>query len=174
MHVGSCIPRKRIDVLLAVFAALRQRQPALKLVQVGGDWTIAHRDLIKQLGIAAAIRQLRGLPRTALADLYRSACLVLQPSAAEGFGLPVLEALACGTAVLASDIPSLREVGGEAATYRPVGDVAAWTETANRLTADPASAPSRLARLAQAKKFSWTKHAQIIAAAYHRLAGIGP
>ncbi len=68
--------------------------------------------------------------RATLAAVYRRAALAFQPSDAEGFGLPVAEALACGTPVLASDIPVLREVGGAAASYAPVGDADAWSEAA--------------------------------------------
>ena len=63
-----------------------------------------------------------------LAEVYRRAPVVLIPSGAEGFGLPVIEALACGAAVVASDIPALREAGGPAAAFVPVGDVGAWSD----------------------------------------------
>ena len=90
--------------------------------------------------IARASPFLRPADRT-LAAVYRRAALVLQPSEAEGFGLPVAEALACGTPVLASDLAVLREVGGEAAVYRAVGDVPAWSDgraRAPRRTPSPA------------------------------------
>ena len=93
------------------------------------------------------------------------------PSEAEGFGLPVIEALACGAAVVASDLPVLREVGGAAVTYRPVGDVPAWAEAVTRTLADPGAAPPREVRLAQAARYSWAEHARVIAAAYARLGG---
>ena len=127
LHVGSCINRKRIDVLLQAFAAARSSRPGLRLVQVGGQWTGEQQALVARLGIGDALVQRRGLDRRALAALYRGAALVLQPSDAEGFGLPVVEALACGAPVLASDIPVLREVGAEAALYAPPGDIRAWS-----------------------------------------------
>ena len=111
LHVGSCIPRKRIDVLLAVFAEARDQTPDLKLIQVGGEWTQQQREQIARLKIGSAIRQMRGLPRRQLAAFYRAAAIVLQTSEAEGFGLPLAEGLACGAVVVASDIPVLREVG---------------------------------------------------------------
>ena len=104
-----------------------------------------------------------------LAEVYRRAAVVLIPSGAEGFGLPVIEALACGAAVVASDIPALREAGGPAAVYVPVGDVGAWSDAVAKLLADPAAAPPRCARLAWAGRFTWTAHAETIARAYHRL-----
>ena len=85
--------------------------------------------------------------------------------------LPVIEALACGAAVVASDIPAMREAGGPAAVYAPVGDVGAWSHAVAKLLADPASAPPRCDRLAWAGRFTWTAHAETIARAYHRLLG---
>lgn len=171
LHVGSCIRRKRVDVLLEVFARLRMARPDLRLVQVGGTWAPAHVELIDRLGVGPALVQVRGLSRAVLAELYRRAALVLVTSEAEGFGLPVIEALACGAPVLASDLPVLREVGGDAARYCPVADVTAWAETAGRLLDDPATAPPRELRLHQAAKYTWAEHARIIATAYRDLLG---
>jgi glycosyltransferase involved in cell wall biosynthesis len=169
LHVSSCIPRKRIDVLLDVFAAARAKLPELKLMQIGGEFTAAQRQQIDRLGIRDAITQRRGLSRVELALLYRSATLVLVTSEAEGFGLPVAEALANGAAVLASDIPVLREVGGEAADYAPVADVARWTSRVIELIENPRSAPDREVRLQWGRRYSWAAHAAIIAGAYARL-----
>jgi glycosyltransferase involved in cell wall biosynthesis len=169
LHVGSCIPRKRIDVLLAVVAAARRQFPDLRLVQVGGAWTPPQREQLGRLGLGGAAVQLRGLDRRQLAALYRQAAVVLQTSEAEGFGLPVVEALACGAAVLASDIPALREVGGAAVVFRPVADVPAWTERLCQLLADPDSAPPRWARVARGRLFTWQAHARTILDAYDRL-----
>jgi glycosyltransferase involved in cell wall biosynthesis len=174
LHVGSCIARKRIDVLLELFAAVRRRQPELRLLQVGGTWTPPQQEQVGRLGLDTAVRQVRGLDRVTLAALYRRARLVLLPSAAEGFGLPALEALACGACVVASDLPSLREVGGAAAVYVPVGNVAAWSDRVLALLANPDQAPTPATRRQQAAKFSWANHARIISEAYHRLAEARP
>jgi glycosyltransferase involved in cell wall biosynthesis len=171
LHVGSCIPRKRIDVLLYVFAAARARHPELRLFKVGGSWTPAQHEQLDRLGLRDAVTLFDGIGRRVLAVLYRTARLVLLPSEAEGFGLPLVEALACGAAVAASDLPVFREVAGDAASYFPVGDVPAWTEGVCRLLADSGTAPPRAARLARAARFSWANHARIIANAYRRLLG---
>jgi glycosyltransferase involved in cell wall biosynthesis len=173
LHVGSCIPRKRIDVLLAVFAAARARGRDVRLVQVGGEWTADQRAQIARLGVGPAVHQARGLGRPALAALYRRAALVLQPSAAEGFGLPVVEALACGATVVASDLAVLREVAGTAAIFCPVGDVPAWADTVQRLLDQPETAPGQAMRREQAGRYSWPAHARTIADAYLRLLGAG-
>lgn len=128
LHVGSTAPRKRIDTLLRVFARVRELVPHARLIRVGGPFTIAQQELAAALKLHGAVAALPFLDRPALSAVYRRAQVTLQPSAAEGFGLPVIEAMACGTPVIASDLPVLREVGGSAAWYCPVDDVDAWTK----------------------------------------------
>ncbi|MDY3552141.1 glycosyltransferase family 1 protein [Gemmata sp. JC717] len=173
LHVGSHIPRKRIDVLLDVFAAVLKRLPEVRLVQVGPPWAPLLAERIERLGVAGRIVRFANLSREQLAELYRRAGAVLVPSEAEGFGLPVIEALACGAAVVASDLPVLREVGGEAVVYRPVADVPAWADAVSRVLSGADLAPSREARLTRAALYSWREHARVIADAYLRLAGAG-
>lgn len=169
LHVGSCIPRKRIDTLLAVVAAVRETTPDLRLVKVGGEWTAEQRSRMDTLGLVNSVIHVTGLSRTELAEVYRRAPLVLLPSEAEGFGLPVVEALACGAAVTASDLPVLREVGGEVIAYCPVGDVPAWADRVSRHFVDRDGMPDRESRLAWAARYRWAMHADTIAAAYHRV-----
>ena len=169
LHVGTCNKRKRIDVLLDVVSAVRETLPDLRLVKVGGEWTADHRERIARRDLAGAITHVTGLTRVELAEVYRRATVVLVPSEAEGFGLPVIEGLACGAAVVASEIPALREAGGPAAAFVPVGDVGAWSDRVAKLITDPAAAPPRADRLAWAARFTWTAHAGTIARAYHRL-----
>jgi glycosyltransferase involved in cell wall biosynthesis len=170
LNVGSNIPRKRLDVLLDVVAAVRGRVPGVRLVQVGGPWPPHLADQIDRLGLGPAVTQVRDLTRTQLAELYRRAAAVLVTSEAEGFGLPVVEALACGAVVVASDLPVLREVGGVAVVYRPVGSAPAWAEAVTRVLTEPRYAPPRDTRLSQAARYSWHQHARVIGAAYLRLA----
>ena len=122
-----------------------------------------------RLGLTGAITHVTGLSRTELAGVYRRAPVVVIPSYAEGFGLPVIEALGCGTVVVASDIPALREAGGSATVFAPVGDIEVWSSVVAKLLADPTAAPTRAERLAWAGRFTWEAHAEIIARAYRRL-----
>jgi glycosyltransferase involved in cell wall biosynthesis len=170
LHVGSEIPRKRLDVLFAVFARLRARRPELRLVQQGARLSPAQRRQVEELGIADALHQPARLERRTLAGLYRRSSLLLLTSDAEGFGIPLIEALACGAPAIASDIPVLREVGGDAALYAPVGDVGAWTDLARSVLDGSRRAPDRGARLARAGEFTWRRHASTILEAYRRLA----
>jgi glycosyltransferase involved in cell wall biosynthesis len=169
LHVSSCIARKRIDVLLRVFAAARARRADLRLIQVGGQWTEEQREQIERLRIDDAVVQLRGIDRIALAALYQQAALVLMPSEAEGFGIPVIEALACGTRVVASDLEVLREVGGNACVYCTVANVPEWVETVSGLLDNRREAPDRATRLAWASRFTWQAHARTVLEAYQRL-----
>lgn len=174
LHVGSTVPRKRIDILLHVFAAVREELPRARLVRVGGQFTRAQQQLVEKLGLANAIEVLPFLDRATLAAVYRRAALVLQTSDAEGFGLPVAEAMACGTPVVASNLPVFREVGGDAATYSPVADVTAWSGTVLALLAERQAQPEAWAarRRASAEhggSFSWSENARSMVAIYREL-----
>lgn len=171
LHVGTTVERKRIDLVLEIIAAVAEQRPDVRLVRVGGPLTAAQQRQATALGIAGRMVELPFLDRAALAAVYRRAALVLMPSEREGFGLPVVEALACGTPVVASDIPALREVGGDAAVFCPAGDRAAWIETVGRMLDDrhehPASWRDRQdAGLARSRMFTWAQYAAGMAEVY--------
>ena len=179
LHVGSTIPRKRIDVLLRVFDSLRGSHRHLRLVRVGGPFTAAQQALVRELGLGDAVVVLPALDRSTLASVYRRSAVLLMPSEREGFGLPVLESLACGTPVVASNVPALREVGGYAATYCPVDDVDAWHQTVTRLLDERSQMPAqwtlrREAGIRRAAAFSWSRYATDVVAIYGRVAGTVP
>jgi glycosyltransferase involved in cell wall biosynthesis len=135
LHVGSCIPRKNIEFLLKVFAAARQDEPELALVQVGGRWTDTQREYLEREGLISHVQQMRGISREELAKIYAGAAVVLVPSLAEGFGLPVIEALACGAPVVASDIPVLREVGFQGVRFCSLAREQDWSRTIKEVMA---------------------------------------
>lgn len=171
LHVGTTIPRKRIDVLLQVFARVLSAAPGARLIKVGGRFTPEQSALAESLGVASSVTSLPFLGRGVLSSVYRRAALMLQTSDAEGFGLPVAEALACGCPVLASDLPALREVGGEAASYAPVGAIEAWSEAATsmleqRRSRGDAWRTRRDEGLARAGLFSWPAHVEILMQMY--------
>ncbi len=175
LHVGTTVPRKRIDVLIEVLAALRARRRDVRLIRVGGPFTAAQRAHARDLGVLDAIVVLPFVDRATLAAVYRRATLSLLPSEREGFGLPLVESLASGTPVVASDIEVLREVGGAAASYCPVADVAAWQETILQLLAEREQSVSSWRRrrdegIARSAEFSWSRYAQSVAGLYQRLA----
>jgi glycosyltransferase involved in cell wall biosynthesis len=176
LHVGSTIPRKRIDVLLDVFAGVRQARPDVRLTRVGGPFTAEQRVRARDLGVLDAIRVLPFVDRATLAAVYRRSALAVLPSDREGFGLPIVEALAHGTPMVASDIPVLREIGSGAVTYCAVGEASTWVETILRLlrereTDAAAWRARRAAGLDRAADFSWSRYTESVVARYRAIAG---
>jgi glycosyltransferase involved in cell wall biosynthesis len=174
LHVGSTIRRKRIDLLLRIFAEVSREFPDIRLVRVGGPLTTEQALLASQLGLDNKIVHAPRLTKSQIAGLYRNAALVLQTSDAEGFGLPVVEAMACGCPVVSSDIAPLREAGGSAAEYSPVGDIEAWGETVSALLRERqnsrASWDLRKANVRRhASDFTWTKNASRTIDVYDRV-----
>jgi glycosyltransferase involved in cell wall biosynthesis len=179
LHVGSTIPRKRLDLVLACCAALRPCVPALRLVRVGGNLTGEQEQLAADLGLAGDVVQLPPIDDRTLAAVYRRAAVVLLPSDREGFGLPLVEALACGTPVVAADLPVLREVGGAAATYCAGTAATDWAAAVGGLLREAVERPHERARrvaagVAWAQRFSWTAFANRLAAVYGTLVAGGP
>jgi glycosyltransferase involved in cell wall biosynthesis len=171
LHVGSLIPRKNPEFLLRLIAEVCSDVPEIEIVQVGGRWTREQQGFLVERGIAGRVRQFERLGREDLAPYYRAAKAVLLPSTAEGFGLPVVEALACGTPVVASDIPVLAQVGGDATVLCPIDDLRAWRSAVSEVLAG--RGPRREACLRIAAKYTWREHANTIVRTYSALAAGG-
>ena len=175
LHVGSTIPRKNIDVLLEIVARVAAVNPDVKLWRVGGAFTPDQADRARELGIEGRITVLPFVTRPVLAAVYRRAALVLLPSSREGFGLPVIEAMACGTPIVCSDLPVLREVGGNAAEYCPVTEPSAWAERIAAMLHERSTHPSvwaarRASGLARASNFTWQRYADSMRQIYREVA----
>lgn len=175
LHVGSTARRKRLDVLMQVAVNLWREGERVRLIRIGPQ---VPAELLKYagfLGSAGAFVSLPFVSRGVLAALYRRADLLLQTSDSEGFGLPVVEAMACGLTVIASDLPVLREIGGPAAHYCPPGDVAAWTRAVeavlNERRCQSATGTSQQVQsnLEQASHFSVENHVTGIVRVYEEL-----
>lgn len=169
LHVGSCIPRKRIDVLLAVFARLADVAPDLRLVKIGGEWTGEQSRQLDELKIRDRVVHIVNAGRPTLASLYRDAAIVMLPSDAEGFGLPLLEALACGARVLVSDLAVFRGIAGPVARYAGVGKVDEFVDIARELLQSVDDDAVRSKRASRVSGYSWRRHAEIIGETYLRL-----
>ncbi len=169
LHVGTLQPRKNIPVLLEALAQLAR--PRLKLVLVGGKGWLFD-DIFAQieaLGLQEQVIFPGYVPDDELPLWYNAADLFVFPSVYEGFGMPVVEAQACGTPVVASRASSIPEAGGNAAEYVDPQDSA---ELANRIAAVLDSpqqmATMRAAGLRHAATFSWQRAGLETAAAYQK------
>jgi glycosyltransferase involved in cell wall biosynthesis len=143
LWVGSLEPRKGVDTLVAAMARLRSRRaagpaahPQLVLAGYPGwlsDDLLAPHD---RAVLGSELRQLGSVGEAELWSLYGGAAVFAFPSRHEGFGLPVLEAMSQGTAVVASDIPAIREIAGGGARLVAAGDVDAWADAIEDLLGD--------------------------------------
>ena len=166
LFVGALQPRK--DPLCAV-RALARLDPDLRLVFVGPEKRGGNdvRREVARLGLEQRVRFLGHVPKGELVARYRGAeCLVL-PSRDEGFGLPVLEAMAAGTPVVASTAGALPEVAGEAAVLVPPRDPVALAEGVERALADRDRL--RTLGLERSRQFTWQETARRTAAVYEEL-----
>lgn len=174
LYVGTLEPRKNVDGLLDAYgrlpAALRRACPLL-IVGAWGWKAEAIRAKLADQQLASDVRLLGYLHDPDLAALYSLCTAFVWPTRYEGFGLPPLEALACGAQVIVSDVASLPEVVGDAGVLLSPDDVESWTE-AMRAAVDQtgeSAAATRVRVLAQAQRFSWGEFARQTVAAYRML-----
>ena len=173
--LGTLEPRKNLPTLLAAYAHLAGR-PGFRhtLVIAGGrGWYYDAIDaVVERLGLGGRVLFPGYVPDGDLPLWYSAADLFVYPSLYEGYGLPPLEALACGTPVVTSDASSLPEVVGDAGLTVPAEDDLALAEAMARLLADDALRADLRARgLARARTQSWQRVARETARAYHRVLG---
>lgn len=161
LYVGSEDPRKNLVTLLHALTKLRQHNAAIELIKVGKAHFTSERqrlcDLANKLGISAAIHFLDDVPEEDLALLYNLADICVMPSLYEGFGFPVLEAMACGTPVIAARAASLPELMGEAGlVFEPGNDAGKLLSALVQLLGDATLRQNVQVRgLQQVRKFSW-------------------
>jgi len=177
IHVGTIEPRKNLTRLIEVLQRLRAEGLAIPLVVVGSKGWLYDEFFarLEELDVRDSVHFPGYVPSADLPVLYSAAAAAIMPSVYEGFGLPVLEAMACGTPMIASQSSSLPELGGEAARYFDPYDLegmagairAVWTDTGLR-------AQMREQGLAQAAKFSWDRAAQETLAVYRAVSGLDP
>ncbi len=171
LHLGHVFPYKNIPGLLHVFAQLvRGNGTDLFLLRAGGAFTREQQRLAQQLGIAQRIRHMGYVPSDQLPLLYRCAELLLFPSLDEGFGFPVLEAMACGLPVVASERGSLPEVAGGAALLADPSHPTALADQARELLRDSAlRSQLKEAGRKRALQFPWDSTARKTLEIYRRI-----
>jgi glycosyltransferase involved in cell wall biosynthesis len=169
LYLGQWKAYKNVPLLIEAFSRLRSRRPDCQLVLAGHD--------PRHPEVPAAAAQLPPgsvvLPGRvaddAVPELYRAASAVVMPSLAEGFGLPALEAMACGVPIVCSDIPVLREIADGVAIFCDPADPTSFTDgMLEALGRQPGDQWSKLG-VTQARRFSWQRAAQETIAVYDRV-----
>ncbi len=182
LYVGRIEPLKGLDTLLRAAAILKQRTQGVRVLLVGGttapgDRATDHeverlRALSTQLGVDDIVRFYGPVPQAGLPDLYRAADVSVVPSRYESFGMAALEALACGTPVVASRTGGLQSTvrDGRNGYLAPIGDETAFAHSIETVLCRPHLA-ARLAEEAArtARRYSWQRVADANLGVYHNL-----
>jgi glycosyltransferase involved in cell wall biosynthesis len=164
---GTFQPRKNVRVLLDAFARLDADLPHRLVLAGPPGWKPDDGDAVAARALGDRVRLLGPVGREHLFPLFAGADLYACPSRHEGFGIPVLEAMAQRTAVVCADIPALREVAGEAARFVAPDDVDGWVAALDALLRD-AGARQHLVEggARRVERFSWDRCARETAAVY--------
>lgn len=170
--VGTREPRKNFktvaDAYTALPASVQSRFPLLWVGPSGwGDLSLS--PAVERAKLSGRIRVTGYVPDRDLAALYRNTALFVMPSIYEGFGMPVVEAMACGAAIALSKIPVFEEIARNAARYVDPMDVAGWRQALSDAIEDAAELPGR-ARDQDLTRFSWHSSAATTLDLYRRLA----
>jgi glycosyltransferase involved in cell wall biosynthesis len=171
LHVGSVVERKNIPGVLAAVDGLKRAGVPAWLLQVGGTFTAKQQADIAARGLEDVVTQVEGASERDLRAAYRAADVLLFPSHYEGFGLPLLEAMASGLAIVTSGAAALAEVAGDAATVVEGRDPEPFVEALQRLHEDEEWREALRTRgVARARRFTWTETANRTADVYRALA----
>lgn len=175
LHVGTIEPRKNVAALLAAWPRLRTRMPDAPPLVLCGKLGWGQESTERALARARDEGWLLWLgyaPDPTLRALYQRAAAVVCPSVYEGFGLPLVEAMAAGAPLVCSDIPVFREVAADAALFVPPADDDAWARALADVLSDPDRARALAARgAARVRAFSWRNTADQTLAVLSSAAG---
>jgi len=177
LYFGSNKPHKNVPRLVEAFARANLQFPASNFqLVIAGHWDERYpqaKALVEQLGLRDTVRFIGPVQDADLPALYGGAEVFVFPSQYEGFGFPVLEAMACGAAVVCGNRSSLPEVAGDAALLCDPTDVAALARAIEQALTDRDLNASRRQRgLARAAQFTWEQTAQRTLEVYQALSKI--
>jgi len=169
LNVGSNNARKNISGILSVVASLKQRGLPVQFWKAGVDFTPEQREFIQAQDLAACVTYLGQPDPVTLVQLYNAADCLMAPSLYEGFGLTILEAMACGTPVITANVSAMPEVAGDAAILVDPTDTAAIAEAVQRLYTHPEDRQCLSQKgLERVKQFTWENTAEQVAQVYER------
>ncbi len=176
LWVGRWYPHKNIEMLAAAYQRLRSegfQPPPFRVVGLAPTEQSRFSSLLKQMGVADLFQLRPPMPHSELPAVYRGARLLCAPSSVESFGLPILEAMACGTPVICSDLPAFREIFGDCASYFSVGCVTEFAARIKELLTDDARW-RELSRRGRDRvlAFTWRRCAEQTLATYRRVASV--
>lgn len=169
--IGGYLKRKNLEILPEILERVRQHRPGLKLVRAGAMLPDGLRNEFHRRCGEESLIELGQVSDSLLARLYETAAATVIPSRYEGFGLPVLEAMARGCPVVSARTTSLPEVGGDVALYYEVDDAQeAATRILTVLNAEPAALDALRSRcLERARQFTWEVHFKKLLEVYRRV-----
>jgi glycosyltransferase involved in cell wall biosynthesis len=169
IYTGGFDPRKNMDRAIEAFAGLQKKYKDDQKISATQLWIVCGLDKVaksrmlrraERLGLTGKVRFTGFIGDDALVALYQKARCLFFPSLYEGFGLPVLEGLACGLPVASSNTSSLPEVGGELATYFDPYDIDEMADSLYQVLQAPMDYQSRQRRYEYSRKFSWPETAR--------------
>jgi len=174
LALGIIEPRKRYDKLIEAFAHAQTASGGPKMLAIAGSQGPRAEETlsaVRTFGVEDAVKFLEYVPEADIATLYSTADVFAMPARYEGFGLPAVEAMACGTPVVTSDTGSLPEVTGDAALHVSVDEDGALADALVRLTSDTALRAALAARgLERARTFTWERAAREVLDVYRLVA----
>ncbi len=170
LYVGSRAHYKNFEGLLKVYSTWPGRGE-VTLIVVGGPWSANEEGRLAELGIRDRVQLLTDVGDETLCHLYNQASAFVHPSLYEGFGIPLLEAMACGCPVVASRIPSTREVGGEIPIYFEPTEVDDLLTAFNIAISEGRNSERVRAGLERARTYSWDRTAAQTLEVYREISG---
>jgi alpha-1,3-rhamnosyl/mannosyltransferase len=171
-YLGQWKAYKNLPILLDAFKLVHATHPNAQLVIAGDD---PRHPEVRQLaaGLPEGSVVFPGrLPESAVPDMYRGAAVVVLPSKAEGFGLPIIEAMACGVPVICSDLPVLHELADGVATFCDPTDPAAFARAIAQTLDAPSTTRARQLGIERAQGFTWERSARQTVKAYESVLGV--